>query len=130
MIGAYLFLVVVLLALGLLDSPPQVAGEVYSTTLVWLLQQLAAVQSGLGDKSVVILAAELLTTAGQRATDDTNGLELASRIADGLFVSREGGCKEFVGNVFIIALSSDLSGGNEKSKHQVWHARSRDSGVK
>ena len=38
-----LFLVVVLLSLGLLDGPPQVTGEVYSTTLIWLLEQLAAV---------------------------------------------------------------------------------------
>ena len=78
MTGAYLFLVVVLLALGLLDGPPQVTGKVYSTTLIWLLEQLAAVQSGLGDKSVVILAAELLTAARQRAANDTDGLELTS----------------------------------------------------
>ena len=61
-VGAYFFLVVVL-ALGLLDCPPQVTGEVYSTTLIGLLQQLAAVQSGLGDEGVVVLTAELLTTA-------------------------------------------------------------------
>ena len=53
-------------------------GEIYGTTLVRLLEQLAAVQSGLGDESVVVLTAELLTAAGQRAADDANGLELAS----------------------------------------------------
>ena len=63
MIGAYLFLVVVLLSLGLLDGPPQVTGEVYSTTLIWLLEQLAAVQRSLGDKSIVVLTAKLLTAA-------------------------------------------------------------------
>ena len=76
--GAYLFLVVVLLTFGLLDGPPQVTGEVYSTTLIWLLQQLAAMQSSLGDEGIVILAAELLTAARQRATNNADGLELAS----------------------------------------------------
>jgi hypothetical protein len=76
--GAYLFLVVVLLTLGLLDGPPQVTGEIYGTTLVWLLQQLAAVKSSLCDEGIVILAAELLTAARQRAANDTDGLELTS----------------------------------------------------
>jgi hypothetical protein len=76
--GAYLFLVVVLLTFGLLDGPPQVTSEVHSTTLVWLLEQLASVQSRLGDEGIVILAAELLTAARQRATNNADGLELAS----------------------------------------------------
>jgi len=77
-IGAYLFLVVVLLTLALLDGPPQVTGKIYRATLVWLLEQLATMQSGFGDESVVILTAELLAAAGQGATDNTDGLELAS----------------------------------------------------
>lgn len=83
------YLLLIVLPLRLLDSPPQMAGQVHCATLVGLLEELAAVQSGLRDEGVVVFSAELLAATRKSATDNTDGLELASRIADCFFVRRE-----------------------------------------
>jgi hypothetical protein len=52
--------------------------KVYRATLIWFLEQLAAVEGGLCDEGIVVLTAELLAATRQRATDNTDGLELTS----------------------------------------------------
>lgn len=68
-----------------LGSPPEVASEIYSPTLIGFLQQLTAVQCTFRDQCIIVLFAEA-SCAMEGSSDDAYGLELSSRVAHGFFV--------------------------------------------
>ena len=108
------------------------AGEVDSTALVGFLQQLAAMERGLGDEGIIVLLAEP-PRAMQRASDDADGLELGAGVGNGFFVDGEGLGEEFVGDFFEGGLVGDLAAGDEEAEAEVGGAiagvEGRDGGV-
>ena len=115
-----------------LHRPPQMAGQIDGAALVGLLQQLAAVESALGDQGVVVLFAEPPRRV-QGASDDADGLELGAGVGDGFFVDGKGLGKEFVGDFFEGGLVGDLAAGDEEAEAEVGGAvasvEGRDGGV-
>lgn len=86
---------VLLPALGVLHYPPEVAGKVHCTALVGLLEELASMQSSLGDQCIVVLLGESASSV-QGTRNDADGLELSSRITDRVFVDSKCLREEFV----------------------------------
>lgn len=109
-----------------LGGPPEMAGQVDGAALVGLLEQLAAVQSALGDESVVVVAAEVAAGV-QTAGDDAHSLELGAAVADGLLVDGEGLREELVRNLLVTRLVRDLAAGDEEAQGEVGSAG--DAGV-
>jgi hypothetical protein len=82
--------------------------KVDSTALIWLLEQLAAVQRAFCDERVVVLLAKVARCV-QPARNNANSLELRSRIADGLLIDRESLGEVFVRDFLKVVLVCDLA---------------------
>jgi len=108
------FFTLTVLLLVLLRSPPQVTSQVDGTALIRFLEQLAAMESALGDERVVILASKILDAA-QALRNNTYRLELSSRVAYAFFVNGKSLREELVGYLFKAALVSYRPTGDEES---------------
>jgi hypothetical protein len=102
-------------ALGVLDYPPKVAGKVHCTALVRLLEKLTSMQSSLGDQCIVVLLGES-SSSMQGTCNDTDGLELSSRVTDCVFVDSKCLRKEFVADFLEPCLICDFTAHHEQSK--------------
>jgi hypothetical protein len=89
-----------------------VAGKIYRPALIRLFQQLAAMQSGLGDQSVVVFSSET-SRAVKRACNNTHRLELRSGVTDGVFVNSKSLRKELVAELLESSLVCYLSAEDE-----------------
>ena len=91
------------------------AGQVDGTTLIRLLQKLAAVQGCFCDQSVVIFFSKP-SGALQGPCQYAHSLELRSAIAYAILVDRESLDKEFISRFLEAALVSNLPAGDEETE--------------
>jgi hypothetical protein len=106
------------------------ACQVHCSTLVRLLEQLAAVQGGFGNEGIIILLSKTPGTL-QRSSNNAHCLELASAITDTVFVYRKGLSEEFVCKFFETTLIGYLSAGDEQPEAEFrrrWRNPSVESG--
>lgn len=81
----------------------------------------------LRDQSIVVLLSEV-PCCMQCARDNTHGLELCSRIANGLLVNRESLGEVFVCNLLEAILIGDLTASNKEAQREICGAV--DTGIK
>lgn len=75
-------------------------------------------QSSLGNECVVILFGE--TPCPMQGTcNDTYGLELSTRVANGVFVNRKCLSKELIAELFKTSLIGHFTAHNEQAQRQV-----------
>lgn len=100
--------------------------QVDGSALIGLFQQLASMQGHLRDKCIVILLRE---TSGvvESTGNDTDSLELRSRIANSVFIDSESLCKELIANFLEAGLISNLTTHDKQAQGQVGASRTIDS---
>lgn len=113
---------IVLAAMRVLDHPPEMARQVHRAALVGLLEELATVQSGLGDQCVVVFLGEP-ARAMQGSRDDADGLELRARVADRILVDGECLREELVADFFEARLVGDFTAHHKQSQRQICASR-------
>lgn len=101
-----------------LCCPPQMTGQIDSTALIGLLEQLATVQRAFCDECIVVFLTEVPCCV-QSTSDDAYSLELCSRVADRLLVDCESLSEVLVRDLLEIVLICNLSAGDEETERKV-----------
>lgn len=75
-------------------------------------------QSGLGNEGIIVLLGEP-AGAVEGSRNDADGLELSTRVTDGVLVNGKGLCKEFVTELFEARLVRHFSAHHKQTQGQI-----------